>query len=134
DTKPRHAVVRDDHGGLTLKQCGYLDTICYLESVRKLIKGNAILLEEVFEDAALELEAHKVQYKDYEAQHLIFCQGEASNAWFRWVPVLPLKGETIRIQSACAENIILNRGVYAVPANQNGEWRVGATYALNDPV
>jgi glycine/D-amino acid oxidase-like deaminating enzyme len=45
-----------------------------------------------------------------------------------------LKGETIRIQSAEVKNIIINRGVYAVPINQNGTWRVGATYALTDRV
>ncbi len=32
------------------------------------------------------------------------------------------------------KNIILNRGVYAVPANQKGEWRVGSTYTFTDKV
>ena len=48
------------------------------------------------------------------------------------MPILPLKGETLRIQSNYEEEIILNRGVYAVPANQKGEWRVGATYTFTD--
>jgi glycine/D-amino acid oxidase-like deaminating enzyme len=133
-TKPTRAAVSDNYGGLLLKQCGYLDTIQYIESVRKLIETKGILLDEVFKDEELTVWDKGVKYKDYEASHVIFCQGIESNVWFKWVPVVPLKGETIRVQSDHSENIIINRGVYAVPANQNGMWRVGATYALTDKV
>jgi len=50
------------------------------------------------------------------------------------VPVLPLKGETFRIQLAQSENIIINRGVYAVPVDPHGIWRVGATYSRTDSI
>jgi|SRR5688572_1172701 len=131
-TKPTHHSAKDTFGGLLLKQCGYLDTIRYLDSVRILIKEKAILMEESFEDEQLVVEGMSVRYKDFEAGAIIFCQGMESNKWFKWVPVLPLKGETIRIQSAETENIIINRGVYAVPVNQSGAWRVGATYSWTD--
>jgi glycine oxidase len=132
--KPTHFALKDSYGGLLLKQCGYLDTIQYIESVRRIIETQGILLDEVFKDEELTVWDNGVRYRGYEASHVIFCQGIESNGWFKWVPVLPLKGETIRIQSDCSENIIINRGVYAVPANQNGVWRVGATYTLNDPI
>lgn len=133
-SKSTHDSVKDHLGGLFLKQCGYLDTIQYIAAVRKLIGAKAILLDEVFQDELLVVNPTSVRYKEYEAPHAIFCQGIESNAWFKWVPVLPLKGETIRIQSDRSENIIINRGVYAVPVNQNGTWRVGATYSLTDKV
>ena len=131
-TKSAYDGVNDPFGGLVLKQCGYLDTVQYLEAVRGLLNSRAILLDEAFHDDLLSVSDSSVGYKNYEARHLIFCQGIESNRWFKWVPILPLKGETIRIQSSRSENIILNRGVYAVPVNQNGLWRVGATYALTD--
>ena len=130
------ASVKDHFGGLFLKKCGYLDTIQYIDAVRTVIDSKGILLEEVFQDDLLRIRNTSVRYKDYEASHVIFCQGIESNTctWFKWVPVLALKGETIRIQSDHSENIIINRGVYAVPVNQNGIWRVGATYSLTDKV
>lgn len=133
-TKATYADIRDQFGGLLLKQCGYLDTIPYLNAVRELIHANAFLLEEDFIDDEAVIQDQAVYYKGYSAPHLIFCQGIESNKWFNWVPILPLKGETILIQSDVVKNNILNRGVYAVPVNQNGTWRVGATYALTDKV
>ena len=130
--KPARACTKDPFGGLLLKRCGYLDTIRYIESVRILIETRGILLEEFFQDEQLSIDGQSVRYRDYEAGAVIFCQGMESNKWFKWVPVLPLKGETIRIQSNQPENIIVNRGVYAVPVNQNGLWRVGATYSWTD--
>ena len=124
--------VKDHFGGLLLNQCGYLDTIQYLASVRNLIKTRGMILEETFEDKHLDIGEKSVRYNDFEATYIIFCQGLASNSWFGWVPILPLKGETIQIQSDYQENIILNRGVYAVPVNNKGTRRVGATYSLTD--
>ena len=131
-TKPARSCTNDPFGGLLLKGCGYLDTIRYIQSVRMVIEQRGILLEEFFQDDQLLIGSQSVLYQDYEAGAVIFCQGMESNRWFKWVPVLPLKGETIRIQSDHVENIIVNRGVYAVPVNQNGLWRVGATYSWTD--
>ncbi|WP_276373220.1 FAD-dependent oxidoreductase [Chryseolinea sp. H1M3-3] len=133
-THPTHKNVKDVFGGLMLNQCGYLDTIPYLEAVRTFIKSNALFLEESLDDDLLEIGENSIRYKGHEASNLIFCQGIESNQWFKWVPILPLKGETIRIESHRSENIIINRGVYAVPVNQKGTWRVGATYSLTDNV
>ena len=133
-TSPARPLVKDPFGGLLLKQCGYLDTIRYLDSVRALINSRGFLLEEVFKNECLEVNEDSVRYKHFTADHVIFCQGTETNNWFKWVPIILLKGETIRIQSQYSENIIINRGVYAVPVNQNGMWRVGATYSLSDKV
>ena len=124
--------LRDDFGGFMLNHCGYLDCNQYLEAVRNQISVAGLLMDEVFEEDSLEIQENSVWYKGYEATAIIFCQGMAPCKWFRWVPILPLKGETLRIESEDRENIIVNRGVYAVPANQNGKWRVGATYSRND--
>lgn len=133
-TQSWHPLVKDHFGGLLLKQCGYLDTITYLDAVRELIRTRGILFDELFNDELLALEKTGVYYKGYHARHIIFCQGLESTNWFKWVPVLPLKGEIVGIQSDHTENIIVNRGVYVVPVNQKGRWRVGATYSLTDHV
>ena len=131
-TKPSFSFVKDQFGGMVLQQCGYLDTIAYLEAVRNLIRTRGTLLEEKFDEASLIPGDRLIRYKHYTSANIIFCQGLNVAEWFKWLPILPLKGETIRIQTDRSQNIIVNRGVYAVPINQKGTWRVGATYSLTD--
>jgi glycine oxidase len=126
--------VKDNFGGLLLKYCGYLDTIQFLNSVRKFIETQGIMLTETFRDDLLHIEKDGVRYKEYEADQVVFCQGIQSNKWFSWVPVLPLKGETLQIKVDYEKKLVLNRGVYAIPSNQTGMWRVGATYTFTDKV
>ncbi len=130
--RPMLNIVKDPFGGMMLKQGGNLDTIAYLGAVRDLVHNKGILLEEEFDESSLTPGGQEIRYKDYRSDHIIFCQGLQAVEWFKWVPILPLKGETIRIRTDHPGNIIINRGVYAVPVNQNGTWRVGATYSWTD--
>lgn len=108
-------LVADKFGGLIIRSSGYLDTTRYLEATRKLFEvGN------------------KFDYKkiDNEAKAIIFCEGcnVSANPYFNWLPVRPLKGETLTIVPDRDLPVIFNRGVYIVPAGGNS-WRVGATYS-----
>lgn len=122
--------VRNEFGGLMLKQCGYLDTIKFVNAVRQYIKKTAILLEDSFVEADLIIEAKLVRYRGNSAKTIIFCQGEQalSGKLFSWLPIRPLKGETLTIKTTQQVSTIYNRGVYVVP----GIWRVGATYQFQD--
>jgi glycine oxidase len=135
DTIHQHAAIpgiHDPWGGLLLRQCGYLDTTAYIEAVRGWIAEEGILLPETFDPSRLEESASGVQYGAYRAAHIVFCQGVAPALGFEWLPVKPLKGETIRIKTDFQHNAIVNRGVYLVPGATPGERRVGATYDFHD--
>jgi glycine oxidase len=125
--------IRDEHGGLTLKHCGYLHTTHYIEAVRKLVQDTNIFKEENFEENEVCFVDGFVEYKTFIASKLILCQGAQSmqSKWFGWAPILPLKGETIRIQTEFLPQQIINRGVYLVPSGFN-QLRVGATYNFQD--
>jgi glycine oxidase len=122
--------VRNDFGGLMLKQCGYLNTKKFSEAVRTYIKQFSTLLEEDFAEAELTIEENSVRYKELHAKKIIFCQGESalSGNLFSWLPIRPLKGEVLTIQTTEEVSKIYNRGVYVVP----DIWKVGATYQFND--
>jgi len=124
--------VADPFGGLLLKQCGYLDTEAYLDAVKQWIIREGEFLVEDLDEQALTLSAEGVRYKHYEASGVIFCTGVHASETFQWLPVKPLKGEMIRIRAAFSPDVILNRGVFMVPAGVPGEWRVGATYNFQD--
>jgi glycine oxidase len=122
--------VKNEFGGLMLKQCGYLNTIAFMQAVRIYLKSNATLLDEDFKENDLAVEADSVSYNGHRAKKIIFCQGElaAQNKFFSWLPVRPLKGETLTIKAPATVSRIYNRGVYVVP----DIWKVGATYELKD--
>ncbi len=125
--------INDNVGGLYIKQCGYLDVPSFIVAVQSMVKQKNAYLEETFNENELFVQEESVTYKGFKARKLIFCQGErnSSNKWFSWVPVIPLKGETLKIQTTVKQQQIINRGVYMVPAGFDA-WRVGSTYNWND--
>lgn len=125
--------IHDEHGGLTLRHCGYLHTTHYIAAVRKLIQETNIFKEENFDENEVCFRGELVEYKSFIASKLILCQGVQSiqSKWFNWAPLLPLKGETIRVQTGFLSQQIINRGVYIVPSALN-QVRVGATYNFQD--
>ncbi|HEY0656761.1 MAG TPA: FAD-dependent oxidoreductase [Chryseosolibacter sp.] len=128
------SLLRDDFGGLFLKQSGFLNTNYFLDGVAEWIRSRGLFLDEPFVDENLRVFPDFVEYGSVKALKIIFCQGErtTSNKWFRNAPVRALKGETLRIKIAWDKDVILNRGVYMVPESVAGEFRVGATYKFND--
>jgi glycine oxidase len=126
--------INDPYGGVTLKQTGYLDTKAYLEAVRTFLVSRGVFRKKFFEEDKLEIGSDSVRYEDFTANRIIFCQGvqNSSNSWFRKFPVRPLKGEFLTMQCEWRKDVILNKGVYMVPARGKNEWRVGATYNWND--
>jgi glycine oxidase len=122
--------VRNEFGGLVLKQCGYLNTIDFSKAVRNYINENAVLLDENFIEEDLHIDSDYVTYHTYQAKKIIFCSGESvqTGKLFSWLPIRPLKGEVLTIKTNEAISKIYNRGVYVVP----GIWKVGATYQFQD--
>lgn len=131
-TSQAFAGVKDIFGGLMLKRCGYLNTTAYTAAVKQMIHDAAHWVEDVFDAADVTLGTDGVRYRGWEAQKIICCHGVHDNPWFSWLPVRPLKGETISIRSDFREAVVINRGVYLVPLDEAGRWRVGSTYHFQD--
>jgi glycine oxidase len=127
-------LLRDEFGGLFLKQSGFLNTNAFLDAVAELVKSCGLFWNDTFVDENLHISTEFVEYASVKASKIIFCQGErtSTNKRFANAPVHPLKGETLRIKIDWDKDVILNRGVYMVPENVKGEFKVGATYKFND--
>ncbi|MFN8335250.1 MAG: FAD-binding oxidoreductase [Cyclobacteriaceae bacterium] len=123
-------MVRNPYGGLTLKNAGWLDTMKFTKAVRNYISQNGIFIDGKFDDDKLEFINDEVHYLSYRARRIIFCQGVKTlkSKLFSWLPIKPLKGETLTLQTEVNVSVIFNRGVFVVPDT----WKVGATYQPND--
>lgn len=131
DTHEAHAgLVKNPFGGLTLRQAGWLDTVAFTEAVRHYILDHGFFLNDAFHEDSLILKDDVVNYLNYSARKIIFCQGvkTLSGKLFSWIPIRPLKGETLTIQTDAKIDTLYNRGVFVVP--ETG--KVGATYQPND--
>jgi glycine oxidase len=133
-------MIYDDFGGVILKKSGFIDTIKYLDAVSKLLASEGSYEEHDFIHNDLLVHGDHVSYRGVSAKAVVFCEGRRvrDNPWFSWVPIKPLKGETIEIQLRRETPHIFNRGVYVVqspsapvlPAQFPGiTYKVGATYS-----
>src|SRR5260221_2143665 len=121
--------VHDPVGGVLLRHGGYVDTAVFVEAVRSLLKQSESYREEKFEEAELREQGSGVSYRHVIARKIIYCKGvdDLNSGCFSWLPIKPLKGETLLITMPPVTRIY-NRAVYVVPANTAGAYTVGATY------
>lgn len=122
--------VYDAFGGLLLAQSGYVNTKVYMDAVRARLMQEGLYQAAFFVPEKLRWDNENVVYQDITARKIIFCEGEAvaQNKFFYWLPIRPLKGETITVRGDFNEGVIFNRGAFLVPECP-GLWKVGATYA-----
>ena len=120
--------IHDEMGGLLLSGGGYLHVQGYLRATRQMLVEKHIL-KGALDVSQLRWAPGAVEYDDLQAGGVIFCDGLAArkNPLTMWMPVRPLKGETLDITTGVALRAIYNRGIYLVPAG-DGKYRVGATY------
>jgi len=118
----------DKLGGILVRQCGYVHVASYLRAVRELIQRGSLMCGQMNFDSLL-IDKNFVQCDDIRADSLILCDGlhARNNPITSWMPLQPLKGETIDVRFSQEPRTIYNRGVYTVPVG-DGVHRVGATF------
>jgi glycine/D-amino acid oxidase-like deaminating enzyme len=122
--------VHDTFGGLLLSQCGYIDTNLFIKLVSAALLKQESFSQEYLVENEVQIGDDFVCYRNLKARKIIFCNGNASykSHFFSWLPFKPLKGETINVRIDREFKCIYNRGVYIVPTDKSGLYKVGATY------
>lgn len=121
--------VNDPLGGILLAQTGFLDVVTFMQSVQEHLLAANSFRSEVFAHEHLNMQETGVTYRQFKARIIVFCEGTdaLTNPLFAWVPLRPLKGETLLVEADLPNDVIVNRGVYAVP-RRDGAFKIGATY------
>jgi glycine oxidase len=117
-----------------VKQTGVLNTNVFLLSLQKYLMANHSLLSETFDYNALQINSDSVHYKNISADKVLFCEGYLvkDNPFFNYVPMKPVKGETIVIASKDAHiEDIINKHLFILPLG-NDQYKVGATFNWDD--
>lgn len=120
------------HSAAEILQCGYVDVKKYLSA--SLTYFSDFFMEEEFDYSQLSISPGKVNYKQYEAKAIVFCEGMKAlqNPWWQHLPFAPAKGEVLTIQAELPiTDVIINKGIFIVPIGNN-TYRAGATYRWED--
>ncbi len=117
---------------VTINKSSWINMGAFLTAFRNYFLINNMLVDEKFEYDNLRLTAGGVEYKDYEALNIIFCEGVESvgNPYWAHLPFVPSKGEVLTIRAEMELNHILNKKIFILPLGMN-LFRVGSTYSWN---
>jgi len=113
---------------------GILDVNTYLEKSKIYFLDNSKYIQSEFVFDDLVLETDSIQYRDIEAEHIIFCEGyrTAFNPYFFWLQFKLTKGEilTVRIKDF-TQDYIIKSGIGIVPQGDD-IYKISATYNWHD--
>jgi glycine oxidase len=119
-------------GGLEI-QGWTLNVPVFLEATFAYLKKHGDYLEEQFDENQLEIGPGSIHYRDIEAKRIVFCTGHHSvnSRFFKWLPLVPVKGEILDIKMAVNFETIYNRNCFIIPQG-DGLFKVGSTYDRKD--
>ncbi len=113
---------------------GYVDTALLLDSYKKYLSENNLLIEEAFDYDLVEYFDDAIEYKKIKSRHIIFAEGFGmhNNPFFSYLPLDGTKGELFVIKAPDLNlDVIVNTSVFILPM-VNDLFKVGATYNWKD--
>jgi glycine/D-amino acid oxidase-like deaminating enzyme len=127
---------RDDHGSFRIMGAAYVDLPQYVATLRAHFAARNLYWDRAFLYSELHPSAGAWTYRGSSYDQVIFCEGTAmqKNPWFQHLPLTPAKGETLLCRSSSLElpQELYHHDKWILPY-PDGSFRVGATYAEDDP-
>lgn len=116
--------------GFEQKQCGHLDTVLLLDTLRKYFKQKDCFVNAALYSDELTLSATHVSWGNYKVNTVVFCNGYElqKNKWFSWLPMYAVQGEVLTLEtSALIPEQIIQFGKWLLPLGNN-QFKLGATW------
>lgn len=113
---------------------GNIATENLLDTYRNYLRKNEKFKEERFDYDSLEIKQDHIQYQNFQAKRIVFCEGFGlkKNPFFNYLPLRGNKGEYITIYSEALQlDFAIKSSVFVMPLGNN-LYKVGATYDHQD--
>ncbi len=125
-----YSSIENPLGGLLTASAGWVNVPKMVEKFRNYFINQETYQAEKFAYDELIISENSVDYKDFHAKKIVFCEGyyASKNPLFDWIPFNPAKGETLLAELE-GYNIaeIVNQGSWIIPLGE-GKIRLGSTY------
>ncbi|MEQ1637721.1 MAG: FAD-binding oxidoreductase [Methylococcales bacterium] len=121
--------VSSPFGSMLQKQTGHLLTLASLKCLKDFFIAQDCYRRAVFNFTDLQTQP-SLCWQGLLPAHIIFCEGYhvARNPWFSWLPLQPVKGETLTLcNDTDLPNTMLNYGNWLLPLG-NQQFRIGASF------
>jgi glycine/D-amino acid oxidase-like deaminating enzyme len=117
-------------GGFEIAMAGQLDVPMFVRHTRNALAAGDSLVESEFEHDEISLSDVSVQWRQYTAKAVIFCEGYklADNPFFNAIQLNPAKGEMLTLRApGFTDDRIIQRGKWLFRTSL-GEVKTGTTY------
>lgn len=125
-----NAPIADEYGGLFIHHSGYVETNPLLDCLQDYFQSEGLLCNAKFNHEELKVQADYVQWRDINAQRIIFAEGFRilENPWFADFSFQPNKGQILTLASGRRfPSHPINRSKWIIPLPDGTAW-CGSTY------
>jgi len=127
--------IKQEFKSFEITNSGWVDCSLFINSFRDWLKQKDALIEEIFDYSALHINKDFIQYKNSEAENIIFCEGYSvsKNPFFLDENIIPCKGDvlTIEYKNFDTNYIVKKDSCYLVHSEKN-MFKTGSTYQWNN--
>ena len=125
--------VQNMFGSGVVELCSRLYVNEFLGFVSSSLLKSNILKKDLFKAENLKLKNNRFQYKSDIYSKVIMCDGvnALKNPMFNYLPIIPNKGELLKVSSNILPPQIINCGIFSLPETKN-IFTVGSTYSNED--
>ena len=120
-------------GYAQVNNSGYLALSQFLKAADNYFRAN-LVIDSTFNIKQINTSGEYFENQGIKSEKIVFCEGAhiRNNPLFRWVKMVPVKGEVLLIHApSLSEEFILNKKVFVLPVG-NHRFKVGSTYEWND--
>ena len=118
-------------GGFEIALAGHLDVAAFIRCTRDRLTATGRLVESEFNSDELQFSNEAVNWRDYAAQAVVFCEGYklSENPFFKSIELRPAKGEVLTLRApSFSDDRIIQRGKWLFRSTAE-EIKAGTTYA-----
>ena len=117
-------------GGFEIALAGQLDVAAFIRRARDMLTATGRLVESEFNSDELQFSNKAVNWRDYAAQAVVFCEGYklSENPFFKSIQLRSAKGEVLTLRApSFSDDRIIQRGKWLF-RSQAGEVKAGTNY------
>ncbi|HSZ80508.1 MAG TPA: FAD-dependent oxidoreductase [Chthoniobacterales bacterium] len=118
-------------GCFEIALAGHLDVAAFIRRTRDRLTATGRLVESEFNSDELQFSNEAVNWRDYAAQAVVFCEGYklSENPFFKSIELRPAKGEVLTLRApSFSDDRIIQRGKWLFRSTTE-EIKAGTTYA-----